>query len=139
MHRDLKPENIVLTLGRPLRVALIDFDRSLPATNTCKTGDRGTPGYQPDRVDWFDGSVMWDMYALACIVVECDLPKDEYIRAKDSRVGQQIIKKHIDSRDTCKNIYTFVDKVMFSCNAFRPPSYDTLEELIKGMKFRQHK
>jgi serine/threonine protein kinase len=45
IHRDLKPENIVLSLDRPLKVALIDFDRSLPKTMTCHTGTRGTPGY----------------------------------------------------------------------------------------------
>jgi serine/threonine protein kinase len=33
VHRDLKPENIVLNLGHPAKVALIDFNRSLPITN----------------------------------------------------------------------------------------------------------
>jgi serine/threonine protein kinase len=45
VHRDLKPENIVLDNGHPIKVALIDFDRSLPITCTSKTGTRGTPGY----------------------------------------------------------------------------------------------
>jgi hypothetical protein len=111
----------------------------LPAANTCKTGTRGTPGYQPDNVDWFDGSVMWDMYALACIVVECDLQKDEYIKAKDSRVGMGIIKRHVEHKDTCKSIFAFVDKVMLSYDGIHTPTYDELEDLIKGMKFKQHK
>lgn len=82
---------------------------------------------------------MWDMYALACIVVECDLPKDEYIKAKDSRVGMNIIKRHVEHRDTCKNIFAFVDRVILSNNGFHAPTYDELEELIKGMKFKQYK
>jgi len=45
MHRDLKPENIVLDNERPIKVALVDFDRTLPTTNTCHNGARGTPGY----------------------------------------------------------------------------------------------
>jgi len=45
VHRDLKPENIVLNLGKPTKVALIDFDRALPTTANTKTGIRGTPGY----------------------------------------------------------------------------------------------
>ena len=49
VHRDLKPENIVLNLDRPILVALIDFDRALPRTNTTHTGPRGTPGYYPEK------------------------------------------------------------------------------------------
>jgi serine/threonine protein kinase len=55
VHRDLKPENIVLNTGHPLRVALIDFDRSLPTSCTKKTGPRGTPGYQPGGYNFEDG------------------------------------------------------------------------------------
>ena len=96
VHRDLKPDNIVLSLDRPIRVALIDFDRSLPKTMKCHTGERGTPGYQPDHRLWQDGSILWDMYALACIVVECDMPKDQYQRVKDERAGKSLIKKHVE-------------------------------------------
>ena len=78
VHRDLKPENIVLNLDKPLKVALIDFDRALPRTNTCHTGTRGTPGYQPDNAKWMDGDVLWDLYALVCIILECDMATDTY-------------------------------------------------------------
>ena len=78
MHRDLKPDNIVVTLEKPIKVALIDFDRSLPRTNTSHHGRRGTAGYEPDNANWMDGDIMWDLYALACIVVECDMETDHY-------------------------------------------------------------
>jgi serine/threonine protein kinase len=45
VHRDLKPENVVVNLGHPIKVALIDFNRSLPLTNIKQSGERGTPGY----------------------------------------------------------------------------------------------
>jgi len=77
VHRDLKPENIVLNL-KPLQVALIDFDRALPIKNTFHSGTRGTPGYQPDNARWMDGDVMWDLYALVAVVVECDMGTDMY-------------------------------------------------------------
>ena len=131
VHRDLKPENIVLNVGRPIQVALIDFDRALPASNTCKTGTRGTPGYQPDNSTWFDGSVMWDMYALACIVVECDLPEGEYMKVKDARVGNTVIKRHVEQRDTCKHIFEFVDRIILSYKGIDEPTYKELEKMIK--------
>ena len=56
-----------------------------PITSTCKTGTRGTPGYQPDNAQWFDGDVMLDIYSLVCIIAECDMEKDLYKKAKDER------------------------------------------------------
>ena len=57
IHRDLKPDNIVLTLDRPIKVALIDFDRALPTTD-----------------------VQWDLYALVAIIAECDMGVNEYLK-----------------------------------------------------------
>ena len=139
VHRDLKPENIVLNLKRPIEVAIIDFDRSLPAINTCLTGTRGTAGYEPDQSNWFDGSVMWDMYALVCIVVDCDMPIDEFMKASDSREAEGLIKKHVKKPDTCKLIYDLAQRVVLSYNNLDVPTYDELEEMIKQIKFRQYK
>ena len=136
VHRDLKPENIVLNIDRPLSVALIDFDRSLPVSNTCKTGVRGTPGYQPDNSTWFDGDIMWDIYSLACIVVECDMAKDEYIRAKDERGAKGIIKKHLENKSTCEHLFSFVDKLILNYRGIENPSLDEVTEVLKMIKFR---
>jgi hypothetical protein len=82
---------------------------------------------------------MWDMYALACIVVECDMPEGEYMRVKDARVGQGMIKRHVEQKETCKHIFALVDRVILSFNGIDTPTYDELEEMIKLMKFRQYK
>ncbi len=87
-----------MNLDRPIKVALIDFDRALPITNVFGTGNRGTPGYQPDDGPWYDGSIWWDIYSLTCIIVECDMGKDEYKRVKDERTAKGVIKKHIESK-----------------------------------------
>lgn len=92
VHRDLKPENIVLNTKAPIKVALIDFDRSLPTSMTCHTGVRGTPGYQPESRRWMDGEPMWDLYALVCIIAECDMEKDLYKKAKDERAAKSLLK-----------------------------------------------
>ena len=105
VHRDLKPENIVLSLDRPIRVALIDFDRSLPITNTSHTGTRGTPTYQPEKLQWHDGSVRWDLYSLACIAVECDMERDVYFKLEYEEESKHAIKKHLANKDTCRYLF----------------------------------
>ena len=91
VHRDLKPENIVINIKPPVKVALIDFDRALPNTMTSRTGVRGTPGYQTDSGPWFDGSYLWDLYALTIIIAEFDMPRDEYLRVKDDRTSRGVL------------------------------------------------
>ena len=59
VHRDVKPEKIVLYDIRPIRVALIDFDRSLPRTNKSPSGTRGTPVYEPEGARYEGGSIEW--------------------------------------------------------------------------------
>ena len=98
VHRDLKPENIVLNNGRPINVALIDFDRALPITNKTHSGIRGTPGYQPDKDLFAAGAVEWDIYSLVCIIVECDMEGEAYKRVKEERAGKSLIKIHCEAK-----------------------------------------
>jgi serine/threonine protein kinase len=139
VHRDLKPDNIVLSLDKPIKVALIDFDRSLPVTNTCHTGTRGTPGYQPDLRKWFDGDKVWDMYSLACTVVECDMAANEYIKVNDERSIKAAVKKHVESKGTCEHIFNLAERVILRYNDFDDTSLDEAAEMIKRMRFRQLK
>ena len=105
VHRDLKPENIVLSLSRQIKVALIDFDRSLPVTNNCSSGTRGTDTYQPLKSRWRDGFPLWDYYALACIVIECDMEKDAYFRLKTEEDAKAAIQKHVGNKEICGNLH----------------------------------
>ena len=109
VHRDLKPENIVLTLDRPVRIALIYFDRSLPSTNLSHSGTRGTPTYQPENIKWHDGSVLWDLYSLACIAVECDMDRDVYFKLKDEEESKAAIKKHLANKASCRYLFELAD------------------------------
>jgi hypothetical protein len=84
-HRDLKPENIVINVSEEMKVALIDFDRSLPNCTECRTEPRGTPGYYPNHENWNDGHTMWNVYDLTVIILEMDMPKDALIKAKDEK------------------------------------------------------
>ena len=39
---------------------------------------RCTPGYFPMNEDLRDGSVLWDIWALAAMILECDMEVNEY-------------------------------------------------------------
>ena len=86
-----------------------------------------------------DSSVMWDMYALACIVVDCDMPVGDYNKLVEARGLLPTIKRYLEHKDTCKNIFSFVDKVMLSYDGIHDPTYNELEEIIKSMRFKQYK
>jgi serine/threonine protein kinase len=104
VHRDLKPENIVLNLGHPIKVAIIDFNRALPTSNTCNYGNRGTPGYQPTQISFLDGSIEWDIYALVAIVLECDMGPQYFNKAAEEYHGFQIFHKYLGQEVVCKHL-----------------------------------
>ena len=121
VHRDLKPENIVLDDTRPIKVALIDFDRSLPRTNKSRSGTRGTPGNEPEGARYEDGSIHWDIYSLVAIVVECDKETNTHQRVAEERARQSIIKKHCEAKGTCKELAGLANSVLMSKTGFFMP------------------
>ena len=87
MHRDLKPDNIVLSL-RPLKVKIIDFDRSVNMGVETKGTFVGTEGYYPYKPNLEDGSPKWDIWALGAMILEADLEKDKYYNITNEREAQ---------------------------------------------------
>ena len=81
MHRDLIPENIVLSL-EPLEVRLTDFTYAYPTSQRTKDYAGRTAVYSPDKKDWRDGDIAWDIYALGVIIFESFMPTD-YLKPFD--------------------------------------------------------
>jgi serine/threonine protein kinase len=84
VHRDLKPENIMVNL-RPIYACIIDFERATPRTQGTRGTSLGTPGYQPVNCQLKDGSTLWDVYALAAMILEADMYPGEYFEVKNER------------------------------------------------------
>ena len=137
MHRDLKPENIVLDHDRPIKVALIDFDRSLPKTINCKTGARGTPGYQPDHFNFEDGDPQWDLYALVAIAAECDMGVNAYMKVKNEKEGKAVLKKHIEDKQSCKILANLVRSVIFCPRWGELPTFEEVKTALKQISFQK--
>jgi len=137
VHRDLKPENIVLTLDRPIKVALIDFDRALPTSNKSLTGPRGTPGYQPDTFKFEDGDVQWDLYSLVAIIAEADMGVNEYLKVQTEREGKGLLTKHLKDPKTCKELAALVNAVILAPRGAELPTFHEVAASIKKISFRK--
>jgi len=88
IHRDLKTENILLNDTRPIKVALIDIDQSLPRTNKSRSRTRETPGYKQEGARYQDGNIEWDIYSLVAIIVERNMERDAYMLLRRELVNQ---------------------------------------------------
>lgn len=76
----------------PLRVVIIDFNRALRVEVSRQGSVMGTHGYFPIRDDWKDGDFQWDVWAMAAVIIECDMPRNEYYSCKGEKDAQYRIK-----------------------------------------------
>lgn len=94
VHRDLKPDNVVLNRD-PLEIAVIDFNRAIPTTTMTIGHVRGTPGYFPLRENWRNGSIKWDIWALAAMILEADMERREYYKCHSELETKNRARKHM--------------------------------------------
>ena len=87
-----------------MEVRVIDFDCAFPDTILSKSTVRGTPGYFPQVKDWRDGSTKWDVWALAAIICEADMPLGEYAGMISEETALKKIRAHLKRKSTCNNI-----------------------------------
>ena len=109
-------------------------------TNKCDSGTRGTDTYQPLKSRWRDGFPLWDYYALACIVIECDMERDAYFRLKTEEDAKAAIQKHVGNKGSCEHLFTLADRLVLNYKGYdEDPTIEELEDMIKQIKFRAQK
>lgn len=72
----------------------------------------GTPGYFPDRDDWKEGDVQWDVWALAAIIIECDMKRNEYYSCKRESDSKQRIKLYLGEKQVSPKIKEMAEKII---------------------------
>ena len=75
----------------PISVVIIDFNRALRVEVSRLATVMGTPGYYPEREDWRDGDTQWDVWALAAMIIESDMPRNEYYSCRCEKDSKQRI------------------------------------------------
>ena len=138
VHRDLKPDNVVLNI-HPLEVILIDFNRSKLDITETVGHVYGTPGYMPERPDWRDGSKAWDVWAIAAMILECDMDIGVYEHLNSEEESINAAKKHIYNKETCKEIKNIIKGTILSNKEYTMISLDEIKELLSHAKFRTYK
>jgi hypothetical protein len=62
---------------------------------------RGTPGYYPLRPNLKDGSTIWDVWSIAAMILEADMPVGEYMAIQSERGAQMKGEEHAKKPETC--------------------------------------
>jgi hypothetical protein len=70
---------------------------------------KGTPGYFPLREDWRDGSVRWDVWAMAAIILESNMEKDAYYDTKDERDSVSKARQHLKTPRVCIHLKKLIN------------------------------
>ena len=134
VHRDLKPDNIVLSLD-PLEVRVIDFDAALLDSQATKGKVRGTPGYYPQRPHWRDGSIKWDVWSFAAMLLEADMDKDEYIYTNNETEARLKLRRHLKKEGVCKRLRAIREGAMLKKKLEDMIGLDEVGSLLCKAKF----
>jgi len=73
---------------------------------------RGTAGYFPVRPTMKDGSTLWDVWAVAAIILEADMSPGEYFGVSTERGGQQKAEQHTKEKETSPALRVLLSHTM---------------------------
>ena len=79
----------------------------------------------------------WDKWAFVAILVEADMPLDEYFSTKKENDCKFKMRKHCDRPTTCKRIKELVQSVIQVTREDPMLSWDEIEKLVMRMKFQK--
>ena len=100
----------------PLRVVIIDFNRSQRVEASGLGNVYGTPGYFPEREDWRDGDIKWDIWALAAIICECDMARNDYYSSKREKDSKQRIQQYLDQKKKKGRMKDMAEQIIIKPN-----------------------
>ena len=68
------------------------------------------------------------------------MEKDAYFRKKNEVDSKAAIKMHVEDKGTCEQLFELTNRVILNYKGYdEDPSLDELEDMIRNIKFGQHK
>ena len=87
---------------------------------------------------WRDGSTKWDIWAVAAIILECDMDNDAYRSCKDEADTKRRLKKHLQN-NVCKHLKLVMKEVIMIDDDSKIMGLDTIKDIVKDIKFKCYK
>jgi serine/threonine protein kinase len=137
VHRDLKPDNIVLS-SKPYKAKIIDFNRAVSREATTVGSVKGTPGYFPQRDDWRDGGIKWDLWLIVAIILECDMPVGKFKNAGEEEGALYYARNHKLEKGVSKQLLALVDEVMLSKKKEPNTDLHRIIKVVEKTKFKYY-
>ena len=122
---------------KPLEVRLIDFNRSLLRTVETRGHVRGTEGYFPEADHLRDGSTKWDVYAMATVILECDLEKDAYYSVRSVKEARFVVTKYLEEAGVCQYMKHMIKRTILCPHANDIMDMDELVDDLEHIQFRK--
>ena len=121
---------------RPLKVRIIDFDRSFNMGIETKGNFVGKDGYYPYKPNLDDGSPKWDVWGLGAMILEADLEKDQYINVNNERTAQNLCQQYLRRGDLNQEPKEVLRMTVMAANAVDIEKLRDIMPLIPKIKFR---
>ncbi len=92
---------------------------------------RGTPGYFPLNEDLRDGSVLWDVWAFAAIILECDMEANEYKQVMEESESMMKAPKHLERPGVCEPIKKIIRGTLLKKNIEEMMGLDEIMDQLR--------
>lgn len=120
-------------------MVLIDFERATLRTQTTQGTVKGTPGYFPAKNYLRDGSTRWDVWALAAMILEADMPSGEYRNVMSERGGLAKAEEHVKLQNTCYRLRQILLKTLLRTQVEDMEGLRYIKEQLPKVSFKRYK
>lgn len=124
--------------SKPFRAKIIDFNRVVSRDELAIGHVKGTPGYFPQREDWRDGSIKWDIWSIVAIILECDMRVGIFKSADNEEHSLYFAREHKREKGVSKGLIKLLDEVMISKKKNPNTDLKAIIKVVEKMRFKDY-
>ena len=80
-------------------------------------------------------AVFSGIFRHSAIILECDLEKDAYFKAKEEKQTKSFAKLHFEKENVCKNLKELISKIIIKAPIRPEFELDELETTVSKIEF----